>query len=120
MANILVLDDEEGIIELFLAFSKRYNHKTITAFNGNEGLEILSKNPELDIIFCDNNMPIMDGYRFTRHVRTNDELREYSKIPIIGTGDFEGKSEYLTDRLHKPFIMQEVEEMTAEYCRKRD
>ena len=68
--TILYVDDEE--INLFLFdkfFSGLWN--IFTASSGSEGLEILEKHPEINFIFSDMNMPVMNGLEFIRQVKLN-------------------------------------------------
>lgn len=61
--KILYVDDEPINLMLFkLSLSK--NHAVITAENGEKGLEILSTTPDVDVVFSDMRMPIMDGLEF--------------------------------------------------------
>lgn len=65
----LIVDDDPialSIVEAGLA-----NHavkKIHCAADGQEALDLLDQNPEIDFIFCDLNMPNMDGMQFLRHV----------------------------------------------------
>jgi CheY-like chemotaxis protein len=75
------------------------------ANNGLEALEEVKKNSELDLIFMDTNMPVMDGYEATKQIR---KFRSEKMLPIIAiesigftrnTHEIDGINAFL----HKPF-----------------
>jgi len=120
MARVLLVDDESEALKIVLpSVGKKKGHEVIIANNGRQGLEALSQNP--DIIFCDFEMPEMDGHRFTEEIRTNPEYEKHSKIPIIGIGSFpEDMREHLTEFLQKPILYTKILEIVDKYCRKID
>jgi CheY-like chemotaxis protein len=87
--------------------------EVISAGNGKQALEILPRH-EPELIFMDVNMPEMDGYTATRHIRTMEE--PYRSIPVIAlTADaMQGDKEKcieagMTDYISKPFRLEEIE-----------
>ena len=71
MHRILLIDDNETDLFIGKRLFLHYNEKLIieTCMNGQEALEHLTKGratnlPHPDIIICDIEMPIMDGYDF--------------------------------------------------------
>jgi CheY-like chemotaxis protein len=61
----------------------------LTASNGRECIDIITKNP-VDMIFMDRHMPVMDGLEATREIRS---LPTGKSIPIIGISASEDESE---------------------------
>ena len=81
MAKILVIDDAQSIrakIRYFL--EDETGHEVIEATDGANGLDILKEDSSFDLIICDVNMPIMDGYTLIQKVR---EMEQYTDIPIV-------------------------------------
>ena len=79
--TILVIDDSnaaKGILKQIL--HKHGYDKIIEADNGKNGLDILEKGAVPDLILCDVEMPVMDGYTFTKTVKENPK---YKNIPVI-------------------------------------
>lgn len=77
--TILIVEDNDDLLSLMKSLlSRQYN--VHTAYNGNEGLEILESKDKIDLIVCDIMMPVMDGVEMLRHIRKNPD---YSNIPVI-------------------------------------
>jgi CheY-like chemotaxis protein len=117
MANVLIVEDNEYHQQILAETLKFKGHNVKCACNGKEGIDELVKSEKTDIIFSDYNMPVMDGYEFSKSVRTN---QNYSKIPIIGTGDFpRNKQEYLTEYVTKVSMkfLSNALECIDNYCK---
>lgn len=103
MKKILICDDEKDIVRLIKIYLENEGYETLTANNGQEALEILSKE-NADLIVLDVMMPVMDG------IETCLKIREFSIAPIIflsaKTEDMDkimGLSSGADDYLAKPF-----------------
>jgi putative nucleotidyltransferase with HDIG domain len=57
----LVVDDEESIREIICDFLKDRGYKVYEANNGKEALDVLKEHPDINLIFSDIKMPVMDG-----------------------------------------------------------
>ena len=102
--NVLVVDDDvRNLFALTTAF-ERYDINTITAESGQEAMNILSENNNIDIVLMDIMMPEMDGYETTQKIRRE---HKNNMLPIIAVtakamkGDREkcleaGASDYIT------------------------
>ena len=77
--EILVIDDDVVLLELFRAFLAGKGYKVETAVDGAEGLQKLKKNPP-DLVMLDVIMPRMDGYSFVRELKKDDKFRN---IPVV-------------------------------------
>lgn len=106
--TILIIEDEQKINDI-LAFSLgKSGYKTISAFDGVQGLEMaLSENP--DLILLDIMLPGLDGWEVCK------KIRETSQVPIIMLTAREdevdkvlglelGADDYIT----KPYSMREL------------
>ena len=79
MKKILIVDDEDDILEYLSTLFQDNGYETITARDGEEGLELVKKeNP--DLVTLDITMPEKSGVRFYREVK---EDAEFQKIPVI-------------------------------------
>jgi len=105
--RILVVDDDvRNLFALTTAFEK-YNIQTITAESGQEAMNILVENSDIDMVLMDIMMPEMDGYETTQKIRRE---HKNTTLPIIAVtakamkGDREkcieaGASDYITKPL---------------------
>lgn len=111
--NILSVDDDSINTKLLLKMLSRYPDienvlEIKTAVNGQEALDILKTNHDINLILLDIQMPVMTGMEFLDY-RAGDE--ELSNIPVIVlTTDETKKNEALdkgaTDFLTKPIREQ--------------
>lgn len=76
-AKILIVDDYPEILNILHAAISRMNVQVTTAENGRMGLNVaLSWKPDLVITDCD--MPILDGLRMTREIKSQSPL-----VPVV-------------------------------------
>jgi len=81
MANILIVDDSDTVRTQLRNDLVKEGHTTFEAANGLEGLKMLEGNAKnIQLIFCDVNMPEMDGISMCREVHKDPLL---NKIPIF-------------------------------------
>ena len=66
--TLLVVDDEEFFIEYIQRALSDENYHIITADSGQEGLDILEKQP-VSIVISEYNIPLMNGLEFLKKVR---------------------------------------------------
>jgi len=108
--NILVIDDsgaQRKVVRLALE-SGKYNVRE--AEDGKDALSKLA--PDLHLIICDVNMPVMDGLTFVKEIKA---LPDYKSLPIImltteSQEEMREKGMELGVRawLNKPFSMEQL------------
>ena len=76
MANVLIADDSTEMSALLAEYIKKEGYNVLVAADGGEALDIFSKN-ELDMVFLDVTMPVLNGYDVCR------EIRKTSNVPVI-------------------------------------
>mgnify|MGYP001942575234 CR=1 FL=1 len=68
--KVLIVDDEEGLREIAEFHLTKLGYDTILAQDGMNALEVLEKNPDIDLLFSDIVMPQgMDGYQLSEAAR---------------------------------------------------
>lgn len=70
MAEILVVDDERDIADLFAMLLEAHGHQCAVASTGSHALEWLSTN-RADVILLDIGLPDLDGYQVAQSVRAS-------------------------------------------------
>ena len=76
MANVLIADDSTEMSSVLSEYIKKEGYNVLVAADGGEALDIFSKN-ELDMVFLDVTMPVLNGYDVCR------EIRKTSNVPVI-------------------------------------
>jgi CheY-like chemotaxis protein len=91
-ATVLVVDDEKDLREIFGAWLGRQGCRVLTAANGTEALEVLSRE-KIDVLVSDIRMPIMGGVALVRSIYER-KLLIPSIIFVSGYGDVEPREMY--------------------------
>jgi two-component system chemotaxis response regulator CheY len=84
------------------------------AENGKEGLDQLEVSWP-DIVFCDINMPVMNGIEFVEKLQESDEWKDLPVV-IVSTEGSSTRMDELRERgirgyIRKPFTAEQVAEM---------
>ena len=77
--TLLVIDDNEGLVELFRRYLAGYPWRVLGANDGLEAREVIAERRP-DLIILDVMMPKEDGWEFLMAVKTSEGLRD---IPIV-------------------------------------
>jgi len=114
--TILYVDDEP--INLFLfsqIFEKKY--KVITAESGYAGLNMIEKNPSIDVVISDMKMPGMNGIEFIQKAKelySNIHYYILTSYDITPEIDIALKTGLINKYFQKPFNLQEIESTISE------
>ena len=122
--KILVADDHEVNQQLAALILERLGYSVDVVSNGQEAVETLSQNP-YRLVFMDCQMPTMDGFTATQHIRNLPE--PVRSIPIIALtanamqGD-RGKclAAGMDDYVTKPFKAKELAAVVARWIEKSE
>ena len=83
--KVLVIDDSGLTREQVKAMLEQaFEVEVLTAEDGQKGVEALTENPDIELIVCDIEMPVMTGVEVVRHVRGNDDTM-YLPILVMST-----------------------------------
>lgn len=80
--RVLVVEDNDINQEILVALLDEMGVRSTVAANGREAVEIFMGDQNFDAILMDVQMPILDGYAATRHIR-HSGLPKSATIPII-------------------------------------
>ena len=78
--KILLVDDDVRNVFALSSILEMDGMEVIFAENGIESLELLQKNPDIDLVLMDIMMPEMDGYEAIKRIR---EIPQFENLPII-------------------------------------
>jgi CheY-like chemotaxis protein len=112
--RILLVDDEQINLEFFEVMLTKLGFEVEKADNGVDALDFV-KRWRPDLIILDNVMPRLSGWEVTKILKTSEEYRDFSEVPIImfsAMDDVKDKVEGLEmgadDYITKPFNFSEV------------
>lgn len=114
-AAIMVVEDEPVNMLLITEILAKMGFKVLQAKNGREAILLLEM-AQPALIFMDVNMPEMDGYSTTRHIRSTPGPNQHVPIIALTADAMEGDKENcirngMDDYLAKPFQIDELVEM---------
>ena len=78
--RILTIDDSKTMRDMLMLTLIEAGFDVLQAVDGQDGLDVLAKEPPVDVIITDINMPRMDGYEVIRQLRAKPE---FQKMPIL-------------------------------------
>ena len=111
--NILVIEDSTTLRKEIIQTLQ--SHSLATSYHeagdGLEGFKILL-GIKIDLVLCDVEMPLLDGFKFLAMVRGREELRDIPVLLLTGKDDINSKVRGLeqgaSDYITKPFDASEL------------
>lgn len=80
--NILIADDSIGYRLFIKEILKNIGHSCICVKNGKEAIQTLKKKQDIDIVFMDIEMPVLNGIDATKAIKQNIALK-CADTPVI-------------------------------------
>ena len=122
IANVLLVDDEAEFVETFSERLELRDLEIAEAFNGEEALQVLETNRNIELVILDVKMPGMDGIETLAEIKKRYPLVEV--IMLSGHADvesaIEGMKQGAFDYLMKPCdIDQMIAKVTEAAAKKR-
>ena len=120
MFNILVVDDDKNTRRLMKVVIEEAGYTVYAAADGEEALALLGEQ-HIDLILLDVMMPGMDGYEFTKSLRTSD-----NELPIIMVsakqlpddikkGFRDGIDDYMTNPVDEEELLLRIKALLRRY-----
>jgi two-component system chemotaxis response regulator CheY len=119
MATALVVEDSPTMRQLIVFALRRI--RGLEVLEADDGVDALRKMAasKLDIILTDINMPIMDGLKLVKRVRSDEALKAIPIIIITTEGAEEdrqralalGANAYITKPIQAPQVIAKVKEL---------
>lgn len=110
LPKILLVEDNAGLAE-FISDSLSEHYRFYRAQHGEEGLGMAAELMP-DLIISDVMMPVMDGYAFCKHIKSNLETSHIPVVLLTAKSALESRVEGLElgadDYITKPFHMHEL------------
>ena len=108
-ARVLVVDDNEDVRDVILAYLDALGYRTLQAASGHEAIELLAgDDADIDLLMADYAMPGMSGTELARAARA--KWPELPVIVITGYADTTGFDDQFDEAilLRKPFRINEL------------
>ncbi|MCG8636780.1 MAG: response regulator [Desulfobacterales bacterium] len=115
-ANVLLVDDEQDFVSTMVKRLKKRKLTIDTAFSGQEALDRLAADSDIEVVVLDIKMPGMDGEQTLRQIKTHHPLVEV--IMLTGHATVEsgiegmklGAFDYLTKPCELDVLLAKVDE----------
>ncbi len=103
-ATILLVDDEEGFVQTMSKRLIKREIKVFQAYSGEQALEILARNTQIDVVVLDVKMPGIDGIETLKKINQDYPLVEVIMLTGHATVEsaIDGMKKGAFDYLMKP------------------
>lgn len=78
--KILIVDDSISLRQTLALTLQKANYQVIQAQNGREALQQISQTTGIQLVICDIEMPLMNGFEFLNNYRRDSSL---AKVPVV-------------------------------------
>jgi len=110
IANVLLVDDEVSFVETFSERLELRDFEISKAFSGEEALQVLDENKNIEVVILDVKMPGMDGIETLVEIKRINPLVEV--MMLSGHADvasaIDGMKQGAFDYLMKPVDMDQI------------
>lgn len=115
---VLIVERDTGIANMIRAILGIIKVPVAHAQTGSHAMELLAQS-NVGLIFCDSQVPDMNGYELLKKVRANPGTAQVPFIMIIAEDDdsrYHMKPEEMADRyITKPFTARKVLDVVKEF-----
>jgi signal transduction histidine kinase len=117
MARIVLIDDEAELRTVLGEILAEGGHEVVTAANGGEGLDLIRAAP-LDLVVCDINMPVLDGFGVLTAIRADPQQAALPFVFLTSEADVRagivsGADDYLMKPVQAGDLLAAIEARLA-------
>jgi diguanylate cyclase (GGDEF)-like protein len=111
--GVLVVDDVPSARTMLGDLLRSQKFQVYEASTGYQALEILKRQPHLELVITDYHMPDMDGYELTRRIRREHRSDRLRIIGISSSADRLLSASFLkagaNDFVYRPYVIEELQ-----------
>jgi CheY-like chemotaxis protein len=109
--KILIVDDSPAVTDILAQLCEFLGHDVLCAEDGRQGLSVIQAETDVDIVFTDYKMPVMDGVEMAKKIKA-----KHPDIPVVlitgsvGVRDSELELGCFDAVVQKPFELKTIGE----------
>ncbi|HXP62131.1 MAG TPA: ATP-binding protein [Dongiaceae bacterium] len=103
--TILMVDDEDLLLTMGQTILSAYGYRVLTANSGQKALDLIARNPAVDLVITDLVMPAMSGGELIEHLH---RLSPATRILCTSGYVWPAGQDHVGTYLQKPFTSQEL------------
>jgi diguanylate cyclase (GGDEF)-like protein len=111
--GVLVVDDLPSARAMLADLLRVQKFQVYEAATGYQAMEILARQPHIELVITDYNMPDMDGYELTRRIRRDHNSDRLRIIGISSSADRLLSASFLkagaNDFVYRPYVIEELQ-----------
>lgn len=111
--GVLVVDDVPSARSMLADLLRVQKFQVYEAATGYQALDILARQPHIELVITDYHMPDMDGYELTRRIRREHNSDRLRIIGISSSADRLLSASFLkggaNDFVYRPYIVEELQ-----------
>jgi len=109
--KILIVDDSPAVTDILSQLCEFLGHDVLCAEDGRQGLSVIRAETDIDMVFTDYKMPIMDGVEMAKRIKA-----KHPNLPVVlitgsvGVADSELELGGFDAVVQKPFELKAIGE----------
>lgn len=111
--GVLVVDDLPSARTMLADLLRVQKFQVYEASTGYQAMEILARQPHIELVITDYHMPDMDGYELTRRIRRDHNSDRLRIIGISSSADRLLSASFLkagaNDFVYRPYVIEELQ-----------
>ena len=76
--KILIVDDSPAVTDILSQVCELLGHDVLCAKNGSQGLSVIHVATDIDMVFTDYKLPVMDGVEMAKEIKA-----KYPNLPVV-------------------------------------